>query len=115
MAGQPEMKSGASTHVSRWIPCPSYGYNDSLELDDGLLPGPAKHSPDQVCLVYENISKIFCYNKDVFLWFDLQSIELTKKAMDFLRGIFQLYDLDNVCVYDRFSDHPTLILLFCIN
>lgn len=41
-----------------------------MELNTELLTVPAKHSPDQ-------------------------SIELTNETMDFLRGFFQLYDLDN--------------------
>ncbi|XP_056865381.1 mitochondrial Rho GTPase 2 isoform X3 [Raphanus sativus] len=53
-----------------WAILRKFGYNDSLELNTELLPLPAKHSPDQ-------------------------SIELTNETMDFLRGFFQLYDLDN--------------------
>jgi Ras family protein T1 len=53
-----------------WAILRKCGYNDSLELHAELLPVPAKQSPDQ-------------------------SIELTNEAMDFLSGIFQLYDLDN--------------------
>ncbi|KAF2603561.1 hypothetical protein F2Q70_00026317 [Brassica cretica] len=53
-----------------WAILRKFGYNDSLELNTELLTVPAKHSPDQ-------------------------SIELTNETMDFLRGFFQLYDLDN--------------------
>ncbi|CAN7056244.1 hypothetical protein IGI04_014068 [Brassica rapa subsp. trilocularis] len=53
-----------------WAILRKFGYNDSLELNTDLLTVPAKHSPDQ-------------------------SIELTNETMDFLRGFFQLYDLDN--------------------
>ncbi|KAJ0255012.1 Mitochondrial Rho GTPase 2 [Hirschfeldia incana] len=53
-----------------WAILRKFGYNDSLELNTELIPVPAKHSPDQ-------------------------SIELTNETMDFLRGFFQLYDLDN--------------------
>ncbi|KAG8485539.1 hypothetical protein CXB51_018904 [Gossypium anomalum] len=47
-----------------------FGYNDELKLRDDILPVPTKHAPDQ-------------------------TVELTNEAIDFLRGIFRLYDSDN--------------------
>ncbi|XP_050238843.1 mitochondrial Rho GTPase 2 isoform X2 [Mercurialis annua] len=53
-----------------WSVLRTYGYNDELKLRDDLLPVPNKHAPDQ-------------------------SIELTVEAVEFLRGIFRLFDIDN--------------------
>ncbi|XP_022758210.1 mitochondrial Rho GTPase 2-like [Durio zibethinus] len=53
-----------------WAVLRKFGYDDDLKLRDDILPVPTKHAPDQ-------------------------SVELTNEALDFLRGIFQLYDSDN--------------------
>ncbi|KAE8660646.1 Mitochondrial Rho GTPase 3 [Hibiscus syriacus] len=53
-----------------WAVLRKFGYNDELKLRDDILPVPTKHAPDQ-------------------------NVELTNEAIDFLRGIFRLYDSDN--------------------
>ncbi|KAG8663396.1 hypothetical protein MANES_01G208001v8 [Manihot esculenta] len=53
-----------------WTVLRKFGYDDELKLRDNLLPVPSKHAPDQ-------------------------SIELTIEAVEFLRGIFRLFDIDN--------------------
>ncbi|KAJ9187642.1 hypothetical protein P3X46_003071 [Hevea brasiliensis] len=53
-----------------WAVLRKFGYDDELKLRDDLLPVPSKHAPDQ-------------------------SIELTIEAVEFLRGIFRLFDIDN--------------------
>ncbi|XP_007050628.2 PREDICTED: mitochondrial Rho GTPase 2 isoform X1 [Theobroma cacao] len=53
-----------------WAVLRKFGYDDDLKLRDDILPTPTKHAPDQ-------------------------SVELTNEAVDFLRGIFRLYDIDN--------------------
>ncbi|MBA0708830.1 hypothetical protein Golax_023919 [Gossypium laxum] len=53
-----------------WAVLRKFGYNDELKLRDDILPVPTKHAPDQ-------------------------TVELTNEAIDFLRGIFRLYDSDN--------------------
>ncbi|KAE8720764.1 Mitochondrial Rho GTPase 1 [Hibiscus syriacus] len=53
-----------------WAVLRKFGYNDELKLRDDTLPVPTKHAPDQ-------------------------NVELTNEAIDFLRGIFRLYDSDN--------------------
>ncbi|WCJ21523.1 Mitochondrial Rho GTPase 1 [Euphorbia peplus] len=53
-----------------WAVLRKFGYDDELKLRDDLLPVPYKHAPDQ-------------------------SIELTSEAVEFVRGIFRLYDIDN--------------------
>ncbi|GLT36319.1 hypothetical protein SLA2020_107050 [Shorea laevis] len=53
-----------------WAVLRKFGYDDNLKLRDDILPAPSKHAPDQ-------------------------SVELTSEALEFLRGIFRLYDLDN--------------------
>ncbi|GKU86606.1 hypothetical protein SLEP1_g1111 [Rubroshorea leprosula] len=53
-----------------WAVLRKFGYDDHLKLRDDILQAPTKHAPDQ-------------------------SVELTSEAVEFLRGIFRLYDLDN--------------------
>ncbi|KAL4308804.1 hypothetical protein GQ457_01G053260 [Hibiscus cannabinus] len=53
-----------------WAVLRKFGYNDELKLRDDILPVPTKHAPDQ-------------------------SVEMTNEAIDFLRGIFRLYDSDS--------------------
>ncbi|KAK8635926.1 hypothetical protein V6N13_004638 [Hibiscus sabdariffa] len=53
-----------------WAVLRKFGYNDELKLRDDILPVPTKHAPDQC-------------------------VELTNEAIDFLHGIFRLYDSDN--------------------
>ncbi|KAH9785882.1 mitochondrial Rho GTPase 2 [Citrus sinensis] len=53
-----------------WAVLRKFGYGDDLELRDDFLPVPTKLSPDQ-------------------------SVELASEAVEFLRGIFGLYDIDN--------------------
>ncbi|EEF41714.1 rac-GTP binding protein, putative [Ricinus communis] len=53
-----------------WTVLRKFGYDDELKLRDDLLPVPYKHAPDQ-------------------------SIELTIEVVEFLRGIFRLFDIDN--------------------
>ncbi|OMP05024.1 Small GTPase superfamily [Corchorus olitorius] len=53
-----------------WAVLRKFGYDDDLKLRDDILPVPTKHAPDQ-------------------------SVELTNEAVDYLRGIFRLYDIDN--------------------
>ncbi|XP_058008694.1 mitochondrial Rho GTPase 2 isoform X2 [Hevea brasiliensis] len=53
-----------------WAVLRKFGYDDELKLRDHLLPVPSKHAPDQ-------------------------SVELTIEAVEFLRGIFRLFDIDN--------------------
>ncbi|XP_043691808.1 mitochondrial Rho GTPase 1-like [Telopea speciosissima] len=52
-----------------WTVLRKFGYNNDLKLRDDLLPVPIKRNPDQ-------------------------SVELTNEAMEFLRGIFCLFDID---------------------
>ncbi|KAJ8748360.1 hypothetical protein K2173_002997 [Erythroxylum novogranatense] len=54
-----------------WAVLRKFGYDDELKLRDDLLPVPSKHASDQ-------------------------SIELTTDAFEFLRGIFRLFDIDNL-------------------
>ncbi|XP_020541243.1 mitochondrial Rho GTPase 2 isoform X2 [Jatropha curcas] len=53
-----------------WAVLRKFGYDDELKLRDDLLPVPSKQASDQ-------------------------SIELTTEAVEFLRGIFRLFDIDN--------------------
>ncbi|XP_031263772.1 mitochondrial Rho GTPase 2 isoform X2 [Pistacia vera] len=53
-----------------WAVLRKFGYGDDLELRDEFLPVPTKLAPDQ-------------------------SVELASEAVEFLRGIFGLYDIDN--------------------
>ncbi|KAJ4727485.1 Mitochondrial Rho GTPase [Melia azedarach] len=53
-----------------WAVLRKFGYGDDLELRDDFLPVPTKHAPDQ-------------------------SAELASEAVEFLHGIFGLYDIDN--------------------
>ncbi|XWS31589.1 hypothetical protein CRYUN_Cryun23aG0089200 [Craigia yunnanensis] len=53
-----------------WAVLRKFGYDDDLKLRDDILPVPTKHAPDQ-------------------------SVELTDEAVDYLRGIFRMYDSDN--------------------
>ncbi|KAL5792946.1 hypothetical protein ACOSP7_001540 [Xanthoceras sorbifolium] len=53
-----------------WAVLRKFGYGDDLELKDDFLPVQTKHGSDQ-------------------------SVELTSEAVEFLRGIFGLYDIDN--------------------
>ncbi|GLT52741.1 hypothetical protein SLA2020_260630 [Shorea laevis] len=53
-----------------WAVLRKFGYDDHLKLRDDILRVPTKHASDQ-------------------------SVELTSEAVEFLRGIFRLYDLDN--------------------
>ncbi|XP_042482224.1 mitochondrial Rho GTPase 1 [Macadamia integrifolia] len=52
-----------------WTVLRKFGYNNDLKLRDDLLPVPIKRNPDQ-------------------------SVELTNEAVEFLRGIFCLFDID---------------------
>ncbi|XP_047310563.1 mitochondrial Rho GTPase 1-like [Impatiens glandulifera] len=52
-----------------WTVLRKFGYNNDIRLGDDHLPGPINFAPDQ-------------------------SVELTSEAMDFLRGIFLMYDID---------------------
>ncbi|TXG63639.1 hypothetical protein EZV62_010633 [Acer yangbiense] len=64
-----------------WAVLRKFGYGDDLELKDDFLPVPTKHAPDQKrYLLLDAIS---------------QSVELTSEAVEFLRGVFGLYDIDN--------------------
>lgn len=38
-----------------WAILRKFGYNDSLELNSESLPIPAKHSPDQACVLLNSI------------------------------------------------------------
>ncbi|GAV89498.1 EF_assoc_1 domain-containing protein/EF_assoc_2 domain-containing protein/Miro domain-containing protein/EF_hand_4 domain-containing protein [Cephalotus follicularis] len=53
-----------------WAVLRKFGYNNDLKLKDDFLPVSSKHHPDQ-------------------------SVELTSEVVEFLHGIFQLYDTDN--------------------
>ncbi|XP_062143938.1 mitochondrial Rho GTPase 2 [Alnus glutinosa] len=53
-----------------WAVLRKFGYNDDLKLMDDFLPVPSKHVPDQ-------------------------SVELTSEALEFLNGVFRLFDSDN--------------------
>ncbi|GFY94862.1 MIRO-related GTP-ase 1 [Actinidia rufa] len=52
-----------------WTVLRKFGYNNDIRLSDDQLPPPIKQAPDQ-------------------------SVELTSEAVDFLRGIFLLFDID---------------------
>ncbi|OAY49770.2 hypothetical protein MANES_05G075900v8 [Manihot esculenta] len=53
-----------------WSVLRKFGYDDELKIRDDLLPVSSKHAPDQ-------------------------SIEMTIEAVEFLRGIFRLFDINN--------------------
>ncbi|BFG43174.1 hypothetical protein CerSpe_294480 [Prunus speciosa] len=53
-----------------WAVLRKFGYDDDLKLADEFVPVPSKRAPDQ-------------------------SVELTTEAVEFLRGIFRLFDTDN--------------------
>lgn len=53
-----------------WAVLRKFGYNDDLKLMDDFLPVPSKRVPDQ-------------------------SVELTSEAVEFLNGVFRLFDSDN--------------------
>uniref|UniRef100_A0A803NRF9 Mitochondrial Rho GTPase n=1 Tax=Cannabis sativa TaxID=3483 RepID=A0A803NRF9_CANSA len=53
-----------------WAVLRKFGYDDDLKLRDDILPVPSKHAPDQ-------------------------TMELTSEAVEFLKGIFRLFDTDN--------------------
>ncbi|KAJ0977547.1 hypothetical protein J5N97_013021 [Dioscorea zingiberensis] len=53
-----------------WTVLRKFGYNDDLKLRDDLLPSSFKRAPDQ-------------------------SVELTEEALDFLKGIFGMFDIDS--------------------
>uniref|UniRef100_A0A2P2LK81 Mitochondrial Rho GTPase 2 isoform X3 n=1 Tax=Rhizophora mucronata TaxID=61149 RepID=A0A2P2LK81_RHIMU len=53
-----------------WAVLRKFGYDDDLKLRNDVLPVPPKHASDQ-------------------------SVELTTDALEFLRGIFRLLDIDN--------------------
>ncbi|KAM0947780.1 putative small GTPase, EF-hand domain, EF-hand domain pair, EF hand associated, type-1, MIRO [Dioscorea sansibarensis] len=53
-----------------WTVLRKFGYNDDLKLRDDLLPSSFKRAPDQ-------------------------SVELTEEALDFLKGIFAMFDIDS--------------------
>ncbi|XVF21782.1 hypothetical protein REPUB_Repub12eG0119800 [Reevesia pubescens] len=53
-----------------WAVLRKFGYDDDLKLRDDILPILTKHAPDQ-------------------------GVELTDEAVDYLRGIFRLYDSDS--------------------
>ncbi|KAM7521585.1 hypothetical protein LguiA_011487 [Lonicera macranthoides] len=53
-----------------WTVLRKFGYNDDLKLRDDFLLIPFKKAPDQ-------------------------SVELTSEAMEFLKGVFSLFDTDN--------------------
>ncbi|KAL8171719.1 hypothetical protein V2J09_023523 [Rumex salicifolius] len=53
-----------------WTVLRKFGYNNDLRLIDDLLPPTFKQSPDQ-------------------------TVELTKNAIEFLKGVFSSYDTDN--------------------
>ncbi|XP_062085882.1 mitochondrial Rho GTPase 2-like isoform X1 [Humulus lupulus] len=53
-----------------WAVLRKFGYDDDLKLRDDILPVPSKRAPDQ-------------------------TMELTSEAVEFLKGIFRLFDTDN--------------------
>ncbi|KAJ0014421.1 hypothetical protein Pint_19882 [Pistacia integerrima] len=56
-----------------WTVLRKFGYNNDIKLADELIPHSSfKRAPDQ-------------------------SVELTNEAVDFLKGIFELFDSDSVC------------------
>uniref|UniRef100_A0A1U8QAI4 Mitochondrial Rho GTPase 1-like isoform X3 n=1 Tax=Nelumbo nucifera TaxID=4432 RepID=A0A1U8QAI4_NELNU len=70
-----------------WTVLRKFGYDNDIKLRDDLLPVPQKRAPDQ-------------------------SVELTNEAVDFLKGIFTLFDIDGdgalrpVELDDLFSTAP---------
>ncbi|KAI8022728.1 Mitochondrial Rho GTPase 1 [Camellia lanceoleosa] len=56
-----------------WTVLRKFGYNNDIRLGEDLLPAPIKRAPDQ-------------------------SVELTSEAVEFLKGIFLLFDNDGVCI-----------------
>ncbi|XP_019055790.1 PREDICTED: mitochondrial Rho GTPase 1-like [Nelumbo nucifera] len=70
-----------------WTVLRKFGYDNDIKLRDDLLPVPHKRAPDQ-------------------------SVELTNEAVDFLKGIFTLFDIDGdgalqpVELDDLFSTAP---------
>ncbi|KAA8545102.1 hypothetical protein F0562_019886 [Nyssa sinensis] len=52
-----------------WTVLRKFGYNNDITLSDDQLPPPIRHTPDQ-------------------------SVELTNEVVDFLKGIFFLFDID---------------------
>lgn len=70
-----------------WTVLRKFGYNNDIRLDDVFLPPSFKRAPDQ-------------------------SVELTNDAIEYLRGVFNMYDIDNdgairsADVEDLFSTAP---------
>lgn len=52
-----------------WTVLRKFGYNNDIRLSDDLLPPPIKRNPDQ-------------------------SVELTNEAVEFLKGVFFMFDID---------------------
>ncbi|KAH9755026.1 mitochondrial Rho GTPase 1 [Citrus sinensis] len=80
-----------------WTVLRKFGYNNDIKLADELIPYSAfKRAPDQ-------------------------SVELTNEAIDFLKGIFELFDADDdnslrpIEVEDLFSTAPEWYMFFFIN
>ncbi|KAL5561667.1 hypothetical protein UlMin_031414 [Ulmus minor] len=67
-----------------WAVLRKFGYNDDLKIRDDFLPVPSRRAPDQ-------------------------TVELTSEALDFLRGIFRLFDRDKDGVLQPYE----LDELFC--
>ncbi|KAG5549209.1 hypothetical protein RHGRI_014538 [Rhododendron griersonianum] len=77
-----------------WTVLRKFGYNNDIRLSDDQLPPPIKRAPDQ-------------------------SVELTSEALDFLRGIFLLFDSDGdgalnpTELEDLFSTAPERSSVLC--
>ncbi|CAN1131936.1 Mitochondrial Rho GTPase 2 [Linum perenne] len=103
-------------HETTWAVLRRFGYGDNLELRDDGLPLPSKHAPDQKILLKEqscrdilrafmaalciprNLRSLILFTCGYLLTCSvmvLQSIELKTEAIDFLRGTFRLFDIDN--------------------
>ncbi|EXB39367.1 Mitochondrial Rho GTPase 1 [Morus notabilis] len=72
-----------------WAVLRKFGYNNDLKLRDDFLPVPSKRYPDQ-------------------------TMELTSEAVEFLRGIFRLFDTDNwdlMTLLDPFRSLANLVYI----
>ncbi|KAJ0080123.1 hypothetical protein Patl1_22646 [Pistacia atlantica] len=75
-----------------WAVLGKFGYNNDIKLADELIPHSSfKRAPDQ--LVYQPLIARGPWDSEK----SSLSVELTNEAVDFLKGIFELFDSDSVC------------------
>ncbi|KAL6644020.1 hypothetical protein ACP70R_018786 [Stipagrostis hirtigluma subsp. patula] len=65
-----------------WTVFRKFGYDNGIKLGDDLIAVPIKRAPDQFVFLDAVIILAFC-------------TDLTIEVVDFLRGIFNMFGIDN--------------------